>query len=153
MTNGRAHLSSLLTKWLVFLMSTIKGKVSLLLHYVYSLLPSKSIDVCLHLIIEPFCWLLSSSRTTLSHSTRLMSNCFLFCHVQFYDRIPLALKHHCHQLSERQEEAGETVPFKKIQMVHVKVWWDFYKCKIRNSMQNFKALKLTLLVILFRSIF
>lgn len=82
-TNGGAHLSSSLTKWLVFLMSTIKGKVSLLQHSVYSLQPSMSIDVCLHLIIELFCGHLSSSITSLSHYTRLMSNYFFFATFKF----------------------------------------------------------------------
>lgn len=82
-TNGRAHLSSSLTKWLLFLMSTIKGKVSLLQHSVYLLQPSMSIDVCLHLIIELFCEHLSSSITSLSHYTRLMSNYFLFATFRF----------------------------------------------------------------------
>lgn len=82
-TNGWAHLSSLLTKWLVFLMSTVKGKVSLPQHSVDSLQPSMSTDVHFHLIIELFSEHSSSSVTSLLHYTKLMSDCFLFATFSF----------------------------------------------------------------------
>lgn len=69
--NGRTHFSSLLTKWLVFLMNTIKGKVSLPQHSLYSLRPSMSIDVFLPLIIDFLCER-SSLPTATASQNRMM---------------------------------------------------------------------------------
>lgn len=96
MTNGKVHLSFLLTKWLVLLMRTIKGKVSLLEYCVYSLQPSMSVDVFLHLIIELVCEHLSSSITSASHNARLMSNDFLFPAFSFVSTVSrCSQKHDC----------------------------------------------------------
>lgn len=78
--NGRTHFSFLLSKWLVFLMNTIKGKVSLPQHLLCSLRPSMSIDVFLPLIIYFLCTRSSLSTAAASQNT---VSWLTFCHIWF----------------------------------------------------------------------